>query len=278
MAKIKLLLYTVSILLQINLFAQDISLMGIVKYGHKESFGMGAPIGVDYNAELIFNSKSSTYTYAKDSLEGERINDMKRFVNEKKVKFLIQKYTTKEGRIYNLNREENLIRSRDIGNTYVKDIVPYIKWKILSETKKIGAFECTKATSNFSGREYTAWFSIDIPLPYGPWKLTGLPGLILEAYDTDKEIYFYFKSIEYPSKKELNIIVPDPKTNTTMDRQTRKIRREWVSSEDFKKEMIERHRIGTKMGRMFNEQFPNTQTGVNKNPMRNVFIEIFDEN
>ena len=70
------------------------------------------------------------------------------------------------------------------------------------ETKEIGKFTCKKATASFRGRNYIAWYSPDIPLPYGPWKLQGLPGLILEAYDTNKYVYWYSQSIEYPSNSK----------------------------------------------------------------------------
>ena len=39
-------------------------------------------------------------------------------------------------------------------------------------------------------RKYTAYFAEDIPVSYGPWKLQGLPGLILEAYDSEGRIHF----------------------------------------------------------------------------------------
>ncbi len=263
------------LIFHLNLIAQT-NLKGIVYYGHKESFGMGAPIGNDYNAELIFNSIQSTYTFAKDSLEGGHVREMIPVKNNKGL-FMIMKTTTEEGFIYNINRTKNLIKSRDIGYNYISDTIPNLTWKILNETKKIGNFECSKATCNFRGRDYTAWFSISIPLPYGPWKLQGLPGLILEAYDTDKEIYFYFKSIEYPSKKELKITIPNPKTNMDMERIRSTKKREWTTAEDFKKEMMKRHKIGTKMGRMTTEQNPNIESGSIDNPMRKHYIEVFDE-
>ncbi len=57
------------------------------------------------------------------------------------------------------------------------------KWNLHNETKKIGNFRCQKATITFRGRHYTAWFTNEIPVRYGPWKFQGLSGLILEVYD-----------------------------------------------------------------------------------------------
>lgn len=272
----RLISLVIFLFFHLRLTAQN-NLKGIVNYGHLESFGMAAPIGIDYNAELTFNMTQSTYTFGKNSLEGGHIRKMNVIDTNENQSFIIYKATTSEGFVYHIDRNTNLIKSRDIGFNYIKDSIPKINWKILDETKEIGDFKCFKASCNFRGRDYTAWFTLEIPLPYGPWKLQGLPGLILEAYDTDKEIYFYFKSIEYPSDKVLKIIVPNPETNMDMERNRPKKDREWISSEDFEKAMIERHKIGTKMGRIFMEQTPNVKSGNGTNPMRNYHIEVFDE-
>ena len=69
-------------------------------------------------------------------------------------------------------------------------------WQVIDSTKTILGYECQKAESDFRGRRWTAWFSPDIPVNNGPWKLGGLPGLILEAYDVGKHYYFLIVGIE----------------------------------------------------------------------------------
>ncbi|SMC31308.1 GLPGLI family protein [Chryseobacterium sp. YR221] len=57
------------------------------------------------------------------------------------------------------------------------------EWKILSDKQKIGEYNAQKATTSFGGREWTAWFSTDLPFQDGPYKFYGLPGLIVKVED-----------------------------------------------------------------------------------------------
>lgn len=75
-------------------------------------------------------------------------------------------------------------------NYYQYNIKAKINWTISNEKKKIGNFDVTKATTEYGGRSWTAWFCQSIPLPYGPYLFYGLPGLILEVVD-DKENYHF---------------------------------------------------------------------------------------
>jgi GLPGLI family protein len=72
----------------------------------------------------------------------------------------------------------------------IKDTLHGFEWQITKEQKKIMNYSCTKATTTFRGRHYEAWFTELIPLSNGPWKFGGLPGLIMEVYDSEK-IYKY---------------------------------------------------------------------------------------
>lgn len=58
------------------------------------------------------------------------------------------------------------------------------KWHITNEKKEIAGLNCTKATTEFMGRSYTAWFANDIPIFDGPYKFSKLPGLIVNISDS----------------------------------------------------------------------------------------------
>ena len=45
-------------------------------------------------------------------------------------------------------------------------------------------------------RSYTAWFTADIPIPDGPHVFYGLPGLVVDVYDTEKHFRFQLEGIE----------------------------------------------------------------------------------
>ena len=74
-------------------------------------------------------------------------------------------------------------------------------WKISDETKNIGNFMAQKATANFGGRHWEAWFSTELPFSEGPYKFRGLPGLILELKDSNENYLFSFVGNKNLAKK-----------------------------------------------------------------------------
>ena len=66
------------------------------------------------------------------------------------------------------------------------DTYPVFDWKFSSDDPiRIMGYSCCKASVSFAGREYSVWYSLDIPLPYGPYKFHGLPGLILKVEESE---------------------------------------------------------------------------------------------
>ncbi|QQL49595.1 GLPGLI family protein [Mucilaginibacter ginkgonis] len=94
--------------------------------------------------------------------------------------------------VHKMYRKEQLLATMYL----IEDQLPIINWKISADTTSFGTLHCQKATGHLGGRDYTAWFCPDLPYHTGPWKLSGLPGLIVEAYDAKKDVIFKFDGME----------------------------------------------------------------------------------
>lgn len=238
---------------------------GIVYYGYIEALGIGNAKGPESNAYILFNKDQSYYVTAKDSLEkAEKLNEGKTYENEGESKaiYLGMKASSQGDQVvYNIKKNtmwSNFLCRKQV---YVKEITPKINWKIEKETKKIGSFYCKKATSFFRGRNYTAWFIPEITVPFGPWKLNGLPGLIVEAYDTNKEVYWFLKSIEYPTKSKENIkYISVPKGNS------------FITYDGYKLFQIDQKNISADKLKMMQKKFPDVVFGNPK--LSNMFVEF----
>lgn len=87
-----------------------------------------------------------------------------------------------------------------------KEKMNLFDWKITSEMKEILGYLCVKATCDFRGRKWNVWFTMDIPLQEGPWKFSGLPGLILKAEDEKGD--YVFDCIKINNEKR-NVLLYD---------------------------------------------------------------------
>ena len=70
------------------------------------------------------------------------------------------------------------------------------QWALTSDTLTLLGYRCTRATAQFKGRQWSAWYAPDIPVSEGPWKLCGLPGLILKAEDAEGHYRFTANGLE----------------------------------------------------------------------------------
>lgn len=89
------------------------------------------------------------------------------------------------------NKQEiNTYDKIGISNFFYSEPKTEIKWEVTSDTSMIFGYKCLKARATYKGRGWIAWFSPDIPISRGPWKLYGLPGLILKANDMENHYSF----------------------------------------------------------------------------------------
>ena len=73
-------------------------------------------------------------------------------------------------------------------------------WKLTQETSTICGYNAKKATCDFGGRSWVAWFAPELPYSDGPYKFNGLPGLIVKIADTRNHYVFELLSIGKPAK------------------------------------------------------------------------------
>lgn len=71
------------------------------------------------------------------------------------------------------------------------------QWKITDEVEEKVGYSCKVATGSFLGREWTLWFTEEIPLNIGPWFLWGAPGLIVYAKDSEDIVCFSLVGVEH---------------------------------------------------------------------------------
>lgn len=156
------------------------------------------------NMVLIIGKNASLF------LSEDRINQ-----NERMADFIKKQIQENGGTLTNVVMQKGLIRTVSLTDLYffaterklitienkatkfrIDEDAPAIPWKISKDTASFSGIHCKKATAYFKGRNWIAWFAPDLPFSSGPWKLNSLPGLIIEAYDEQKDIQFNFTGIE----------------------------------------------------------------------------------
>lgn len=78
----------------------------------------------------------------------------------------------------------------------VKDTLSRLNWEIVADsTQTIGGHPCVMARCDLCGWPVKAWYATDVPVSCGPWRLWGLPGLIMKAYTDDGQIDIQLTSL-----------------------------------------------------------------------------------
>lgn len=91
--------------------------------------------------------------------------------------------------------------------------MPRLDWELTDSVATVLGYECHSARCEFRGREWTVLYTEDIPLMDGPWKLHGLPGLIMKA--SDEKRHYTFECIGIKSKANRPITIYKVPFNTT---------------------------------------------------------------
>jgi GLPGLI family protein len=152
------------------------------------------------NMVLAVGKKAGVYRSYDAQLQEAQFNKQMReqIANSGGGHIRVDRHITGSGTEYfQYPNERTMVRKESLFHSFlISEALPPIVWQIGRDTASFGGLHCQKATTHFKGRDYTAWFCPDLPLHLGPWKLNGLPGVIVEAYDAKNEVRFAFDGVE----------------------------------------------------------------------------------
>jgi GLPGLI family protein len=157
-----------------------------------------------------------TFVYDSTKINSTLKNQLVLLIGDNESKFFVdvvpEKHKTADGEVVSLVESRGLAATEIFKNFKTKketittnlrnqvpiydEDIPVFNWNITNESMMILSYSCKKATTTFLGRQYEAWFTPDIPIDNGPWKLGGLPGLILKANDVQNYYIFECTGIE----------------------------------------------------------------------------------
>lgn len=148
--------------------------------------------------KLVFNEKASLYTHEDQQGQSED-----------------GRWTWQKDEYYvsrNFEKESMTDVIETLGKTYiVEDSLRKPVWKVMNQIKDVNGYICMKAetTDPIRGQKISAWFAQDIPVPAGPERYFGLPGLIMELDINEGDVILEAVKVELkPVDKELTL----PKT------------------------------------------------------------------
>jgi len=140
----------------------------------------------NYDAKLTFSEQKSCFEYKlfdNDTTTTEREDEN----GHKTINFPNKNQQT----IFSNFKDKKISELKSLKSAYlVEDTLSYPQWNITDKIKNVNNYQCQKATTFFKGREYEVWYAIEYPTIFGPWKLNGLPGLIILAQDKKNEVFF----------------------------------------------------------------------------------------
>lgn len=136
------------------------------------------------NSRLITDSRNSLYEIdhtGSFNLNGSSLSEGKEesFSNNISISIPAEEneFVYKDFMVNSITYEEVI----QFKHFYIAEHIPKIKWTLTKEQKQILGYQCKRATAEFRGRKYEAFYTEDLALNNGPWLFQGLPGLILEV-------------------------------------------------------------------------------------------------
>lgn len=197
----KKLIYSFILIISTHTFAQKLEETNTIEVNYNvlsRKSDFPKPFSYNFETALVVNDSIAQYVFKRK----KKIVRHRNFQVEIGELTYVNNYNFRNGAM----EEQRILGKDKIRATWT----PKYDWKITSDTKVYKGYTLRKATTKsieidpeedgYYGT-VTAWFCEDIPLPVGPDRYCGLPGLIMEIEYENTPRKVSLKSINYESQE-----------------------------------------------------------------------------
>lgn len=163
----------------------------------KEAFDDTNILDICKKSSRFYSQRFEQFIYLRDSVKSASSDPMNY------LQFMGNMYGSKKGREYevfkHIPNKDMLTYTDALHNDFFfcyEEDIPTFEWNLAEGDTLILGYPCHKAVCQFRGRQWTAWYTLELPFDNGPWKLGGLPGLILAASESRREFSFLATGLE----------------------------------------------------------------------------------
>ena len=210
MKRVLLLFITAaSLLVTLSLHGQSISVIEGVEISYSATVGNSQMYDKVSDCDLFVRGGVSLFRINKDATDNEASPKIVTGANGQME--INIKPKVKSDRLFYLNHPtgELIARLNIFDQSFnVTEDIPDFNWQVTEEKKVVAGYTCHQATGMHRGRKFTAWFTPQIPVNAGPWKFSGLPGLILEVNEDEGKYNWYCKNIKPLKESNAQLITP----------------------------------------------------------------------
>lgn len=131
----------------------------------------------------------------------------------------------------NFPERGSLTEIDNLGGEYIaEEKMPIFKWDPLPGDTIVAGQSCKLAECEWRGRTWKAWYAPEIPFSEGPWKLTGLPGLIMKASDVNGD--FIMECVGLRNKTDKPIMLSYRRTPQQCSiKELYDVRKKWLTNQ-----------------------------------------------
>ena len=155
----------------------------------------------------------------------------------------------------NVTRQATILLQGFVDYQYSQPL-PQIDWKLQEGDSIILGVNCSKATCEFGGRKWTAWYSADYPIFYGPYLFDGLPGLIFLLEEDKGNFKFTMNGLVNDAQgKEVYLRKPSKLLKTTREKALEAFRNEYVDPTTIMTQVYHMQYVNGSMDELVNNPY-----------------------